>query len=495
MKKLILFIAAFFAFLSVKAQITQLKSDSIVLQRMSEETRQHSVHVKNNLQTDFTIYTSQEEILELNYSCWVYYVNYIEQTTVSHYLIVKESNGNILQVNTKNTAEPTDLANWRTIPEEPPLDSLVLIAKGNLSGSEGIQKQNLVITTQTAWDSLITTMNTISNVSDSFTDTIIDFSKYQILTLFDELRPTSGWTIDITNITEYADSIIIVIQNIGQGDTIFGITQPYCIVKIPLSDKPIAFHDETIPTNYPLEVPFMEYILDSSYCNWNFTNFNTDTVYIVNSEIELTAFTTCTGDSIFPTIDFTQYSLLLVRGYADSATSAIAKSFDQISLLGYELNIGTYLNDTANLQEWLVAVVVPKITQNATIALNIMLCENKVPMINYSLDSNWCSLFLNFDTLYIINSNEELFALVGMIPSPIDFTNYTLLCMRDVSPNYIARIDTVLLKNNCTNQYALNIIVYQATTHTVQAWHVAILIPKIPANTDIILNHRNQYPQ
>ena len=90
MKKLILFITAIFAFLSVEAQITQFQSDSIVLQRMSEEIRQHTIHAKNHVQTEYTITTSQNEILELDYSCWVYFVNFIEQGNRTFVFVAKD---------------------------------------------------------------------------------------------------------------------------------------------------------------------------------------------------------------------------------------------------------------------------------------------------------------------------------------------------------------------------------------------------------------------
>ena len=103
MKKIFIFIAASLVFLSVRAQITQSASDSIVLERMSQETRQNTIHAKGNVQTNYSITTSQGEELELDYPCWIYYINYLEEVNnTGHYLVVKESNGNLLEVKTKN---------------------------------------------------------------------------------------------------------------------------------------------------------------------------------------------------------------------------------------------------------------------------------------------------------------------------------------------------------------------------------------------------------
>jgi uncharacterized protein YqcC (DUF446 family) len=116
MKRIFLFIAVSLVFLAAGAQITQSASDSIALQRMSKETRQYTLFAQKNVQTTFTITTSKGEVLELDYLCWVYYVCYLEETDNNNslYLIVKESDGNLLEVKTKN-AIPDDLAEWRAL--------------------------------------------------------------------------------------------------------------------------------------------------------------------------------------------------------------------------------------------------------------------------------------------------------------------------------------------------------------------------------------------
>jgi hypothetical protein len=134
MRKILLFIAASFVFLSAMAQITQYESDSIVLQRMSTETRQYTLFAQKNLYiyNELSFRTSVGEILELNCSCWVYYIRYVEETNKHdcRYLIVNDSNGNLLEVKTRNDLIPDDLDSWRTVEwvaipfTEYPLDSL-----------------------------------------------------------------------------------------------------------------------------------------------------------------------------------------------------------------------------------------------------------------------------------------------------------------------------------------------------------------------------------
>jgi len=99
---------------SLSAQITQTDADSIVKKRMSNETLDFTIFAKEDVQTGFEIATSTGEILELDYPCWVYYVNFIDVTN-GKYLIVKESNGNLLEINTKNDTIPNGLEEWRLV--------------------------------------------------------------------------------------------------------------------------------------------------------------------------------------------------------------------------------------------------------------------------------------------------------------------------------------------------------------------------------------------
>ncbi len=363
MKKIVLSIAASFVSLFVSAQVTQSASDTIVLERMSQETRQYTLHAKEEVQTQYSITTSAGEELELDYPCRVYYVSYMEDTNISRYLIVKESNGNLLEVNTKNTAQPDNLANWRIIQEEP-LDTFVLISQGNLSGNEGLPKQNLVIRTQMAWDSLINAMNTINNVTDSFADINIDFSKYQIIAVFDEIRPNEGWTIDVTDIMKYDDSIVVSYTNLRGGNCKSVVMQPFYIVKTPVFDKEIVFQYDSI------EINIMDYSL-SSGCNWDVNNLQHGLIYIINSQEELLSFIPCSGGNTPIVIDFDQYSLLFVYGGAPNGISNIVKNLQQLSLNEYHLNIAICLNDSGVAPRWTVALIVDKLDRGSNIELNV----------------------------------------------------------------------------------------------------------------------------
>jgi len=117
MRRLILFLVFISSATGLFAQVTQSEADSIVLQRLSTDTRQHTILAKRDLQNGLSITTALGEILELDYSCWAYYVGYIEGTDskANRYLIVKENSGSLLEVKTTNDIMPDSLVKWREV--------------------------------------------------------------------------------------------------------------------------------------------------------------------------------------------------------------------------------------------------------------------------------------------------------------------------------------------------------------------------------------------
>ena len=104
-------------FSALSAQVTQKQADFIVLEHMSSETQHYIVYAQNEVQTEMTITTAKGEVLELDYSAWVYYIQHTEETN-SKYLIVNENNGNLLEIKPKANAEPNNLMKWKIVEEE-----------------------------------------------------------------------------------------------------------------------------------------------------------------------------------------------------------------------------------------------------------------------------------------------------------------------------------------------------------------------------------------
>lgn len=85
----------------------------------------------------------------------------------------------------------------------------------------------------------MTKMNTVNTESDNFNETEIDFESHQIIASFTAIK-RSGSTVKIDSLFEYKDQIKVFV-----GDPVIGgftvISQPYYIVKIPVSIKAIYF--------------------------------------------------------------------------------------------------------------------------------------------------------------------------------------------------------------------------------------------------------------
>jgi hypothetical protein len=129
-----------------------------------------------------------------------------------------------------------------TTPETVVIES-TLIAVDNLfgNGAEGIPEQNMVITNQDAWNNLIAQMDSVNNESDGFSEINIDFSEYTVIAAFDAIQGNGGHILDLTIMATPENILVSVTDLVPQGGATTVITQPYHIVKIPVTDLPIVF--------------------------------------------------------------------------------------------------------------------------------------------------------------------------------------------------------------------------------------------------------------
>lgn len=116
-----------------------------------------------------------------------------------------------------------------------------VVAQGKLNGNENIEKSNLIIQNNTSWEGLINKMNSVNNVSDTFIETDIDFSRYTIIAVFDEVYGNGGHSIDVINVTENDFNVIVKLDRLLEGNLASVITQPFQIIKIPKTTKQIIF--------------------------------------------------------------------------------------------------------------------------------------------------------------------------------------------------------------------------------------------------------------
>lgn len=118
-----------------------------------------------------------------------------------------------------------------------------LIAKGNLygSGAEGLEKQNLVISNTEDWIALMTQMDAINKVSESFSETTIDFSEFTVIAVFDEVRTSGGHQLEL-DIAPNSNAVVVDVKHKApDGNSTMVMTQPFYIVKMPKQNLPIVF--------------------------------------------------------------------------------------------------------------------------------------------------------------------------------------------------------------------------------------------------------------
>tara|TARA_R110002124_G_scaffold103270_2_gene252057 strand:- start:5241 stop:5675 length:435 start_codon:yes stop_codon:yes gene_type:complete len=115
------------------------------------------------------------------------------------------------------------------------------VGRGSLlgNGDEGISESILLINTDTDWQNLMTQMNINGNTTAGFSETDIDFETYSIIAVFLDVKLTS-WYLEITNIIENETNITVTIDEYQPIIFLNSITQPFHIVKIPKTDKPIV---------------------------------------------------------------------------------------------------------------------------------------------------------------------------------------------------------------------------------------------------------------
>ncbi len=122
-----------------------------------------------------------------------------------------------------------------------------LIGKGeNVGVVLGLPQQNTVITTQSAWTSFLNGLiwapcPGCDNIISTFSTTTIDFANYNVIVCIDVVRyNANGNEITIVGINENQNSINVSLTHVI-GGLIPSLSQPYHIVRIPKSTKPIVF--------------------------------------------------------------------------------------------------------------------------------------------------------------------------------------------------------------------------------------------------------------
>ncbi|GGW67832.1 hypothetical protein DFQ11_10470 [Winogradskyella epiphytica] len=118
------------------------------------------------------------------------------------------------------------------------------IGQDNLYGAglEGFQEGNIIIKDPSSWIGLMNQMDLFTDVTQQFSETDINFEQFLVVAVFDHLYNSTGQKIHLE--VEYnSDNIIVsIIKSRRQGRETYITTQPFQILKIPLTNLPIVFH-------------------------------------------------------------------------------------------------------------------------------------------------------------------------------------------------------------------------------------------------------------
>ena len=107
--------------------------------------------------------------------------------------------------------------------------------QSSLIGDKGIASGARIIEDAQSWKEL-------KNVMDLDLYVLEYFSVCNMIIIFDEVKSTGGWTIDITDAIEYEDRIVLNITNLEKGNGFAITTQPFSIYWIPKSNKELVFN-------------------------------------------------------------------------------------------------------------------------------------------------------------------------------------------------------------------------------------------------------------
>jgi hypothetical protein len=122
MKKSIILMSAFIiGAASLPAQITQEQADVIVTEYVKSNIAEPYLlyaHLETPSAEGLAIATFQEEIVNVKYACWAYYLDEnpeLSEPSQHRYLFVKEDDGNLLEIITANDLGPEELSQWKLV--------------------------------------------------------------------------------------------------------------------------------------------------------------------------------------------------------------------------------------------------------------------------------------------------------------------------------------------------------------------------------------------
>ena len=117
----------------------------------------------------------------------------------------------------------------------------VLIGKGNLNFVGDIPSQQITVDDNDSWNTILNSVDEYS--LEEFTETTVNFNEFQLIAVFDTVYGDRGHSITITTITENRSNITVTVEKSYTPAFLIELRQPFHIVKIPKSYKPVVFQE------------------------------------------------------------------------------------------------------------------------------------------------------------------------------------------------------------------------------------------------------------
>jgi len=255
--------------------------------------------------------------------------------------------------------------------------------------------------------------------------------------------------------------------------------------------------------NEVVEVPFTEYLLGGTSCQWKNLSYD-KAIIVINNKEKLENYLDFSECS-YPEVDFSKHSLLLVSGSVeDGGISGITKKLQRLSTNEYELEVELVINPAKQEKEWVLALIIEKLNEESSFKLTVTTSYEEpeypmnIPFTEYSLNvkCNWTNLAYD-NTVIIINSEEEMNQNVKCkwdSYDEIDFSKHSLLLMSGKTDFGIMKITVTDLQQLSEDEYELNMEILLSDVAAPEEWDVALIIEKVRRDSNFKLNVTEYHP-
>jgi hypothetical protein len=179
---------------------------------------------------------------------------------------------------------------------------------------------------------------------------------------------------------------------------------------IPLDTITGKVDNPETPLVYPIEIEAIDFSLPEG-CTWK---HNTEqSVSVIRSAEDILPF--IDGKFLENSIDFGKYSLLYARGQSTAGIDSIMKHLQQVSENEYLFYVDIMKNDATEVPLWNIALLVPKISEDARIEL----------LVNYYPEKENISLSgTKWQLTAFVNVSEETTKTPILLDKPSKYGHY-----------------------------------------------------------------------